>query len=377
MGLPRGTTRTTPPSLKGPPLSATPPRMQAGTRAHAAHLRQTPPGDPFELDVYLRRVGLSPASLAEHAPGSFALLHAIAWAQATHIPFENLATLYPTMRLVGDAEDDAPAALAAGKGLPIRSSLQPADIYRKLVCRNRGGFCFEQNLLLARALREVDFEVDLIAAKGVNRAAEETSDGHALSCFTHLVLIAHTHDGQAYLVDDGFGWAGAPRQPLALADGVVVEDGNTGELYRLVRGDEIPSGEAGFERWGHRSLRVGARGALDKAHERDSRGWFLQYKPSARAEEFWDMYHFRSDGRVTAMDCEPGAWFASSHPSHKQTQVKLVARMTDDGRVSLVDDVLTMRRRGEVVFERKLRGAEDPDELAEVLKEHFGIDFRP
>jgi hypothetical protein len=35
-----------------------------------------------------------------------------------------------------------------------------------------------------------------------------------------------------------------------------------------------------------------------------------------------------------------------------------------------------MRRRGEVVFERKLRGAEDPDELGEVLKEHFGIDFR-
>lgn len=329
--------------------------------------------DPFDFDVYLRRVGLSRAALAEHPTGSFALLHAIAWAQATHIPFENLATLYPAMRLVGSG--DAPKATVAGKGLPIRSSLEPADIYRKLVAHNRGGFCFEQNLLLARALREVGFDVDLIAARGVNRAADETSDGHPLSCFTHLVLIARTSDGTPHLVDDGFGWAGAPRQPLALEAGAVVEDASTGEMYRLVRGDEMPKAETGLELWGHHRLRVGARGALDKPQNHGGSGWFLQYKPSAQAAEFWDMYHFRSDGHVTAMDCEPGAWFASSHPSHKQTQMRLVALMTNEGRVSLVDDELTLRERGKLVLEQKL--TDDPEELRQVLKERFGIDFSP
>lgn len=347
--------------------------MEAFERPGEAAATQSSARDPFDLDVYLRRIGLTRASLAAHAPRGFGLLHEIAWGQATHIPFENLATLYPTMRQVADGgEADVP--MPGGK-LRLRTSLEPAAIYQKLVLSDRGGFCFEQNLLLARALRELDFDVDLIAAKGVNRASEETADGHALSCFTHLVLVAHTADGRRYLVDDGFGWAGAPRQPLELAAGLVVVDERTGEIFRLVRGDEIPSTDAGLELWGCHRVRVGARGAVDKAHDANGSGWILQYKPNADAAEFWDMYHFRSDGRISAMDCEPGAWYASTHPAHKQTQMKLVALMTTDGRVSLVDDALTIRERGAIVRERQLSEASDPGELRRVLKEHFGIVF--
>lgn len=345
--------------------------MKAEPLADADNALATGARDPFELDVYLLRIGLTRASLDAHAAGSVGLLHAIAWGQATHIPFENLATVFPTMRQPASV---IPSDVRGERErVAVRSSLAPSDIYRKLVSSNRGGFCFEQNLLLARALRELGFDVDLVAAKGVNRAGDETSDGHALSCFTHLVLVAHTADGKRYLLDDGFGWAGAPRQPLELVADTVVEDATTGEIYRLVRGDEIASTEAGFERWGCHRLRVGARGASDKRFDAGSTGWFLQYKPNVAAAEFWDMYHFRSDGHVSAMDCEPGAWFASTHPTHKQTQMKLVALMTDDGRISLVDDVLTIRKRGEVVLERRLVG--DGDELRDVLRAYFGIDF--
>lgn len=349
----------------------TPLQMAAENASNAAASPQT--RDPFDFDVYLRRIGLVRSTLDAHVPGSRALLHAIAWAHATHIPFENLATLYPAMRLVPPTSAADPPR--KHEGLAARSSLEPADIYRKLVLRNRGGFCFEQNLLLARALREASFDVDLIAAKGVNRAAAETNEGLPLSCFTHLVLIATTADGRRYLLDNGFGWAGAPREPLELVAGNVVEDANTREIYRLVRGDEIPSTDAGLARWGCHRVRVGARGAEDKPHHEGSTGWFLQYKPRAEAPEYIDMYHFRSDGRISAMDCEPGAWYASTHPSHKQTQMKLVALMTEDGRVSLVDDLLTIRARGEIVREQQLDGARDPDELARVLSDHFGIDF--
>jgi N-hydroxyarylamine O-acetyltransferase len=334
-------------------------------------------GDVFDFDIYLRRIGLSRASIRAHAQHSFSLMHAIAWGQATHIPFENLATLYPSMRVValGDEPKDPVAALARQQRSQLRNSLDPTDIYQKLVLSHRGGFCFEQNLLLARALRETGLRVDLVAARGVNRGGDATSDGFALSCFTHLVLITVAHDGKRYLVDNGYGWAGAPRQPLELVDGRVVEDPRTGEVFRLVRGDVSPSLAEGATLWGCHRFRVGHGGARKKSGAPDSRGWFLQYKSGAQAADYWDVYHFGVDGYVSAMDCESGAWYASTNPYHRQTQIKLVALMTSDGRISLVDNALTLRRAGKVALEKAI--SNDEHELRGVMREYFDIEFVP
>ena len=116
------------------------------------------------------------------------------WSQATNIPFENLATLYPSMRIVRDSFGNEEMQRRS----QIRNSLDPGDIYRKLVCSNRGGFCFEQNLLLARALRGLGFRADPISSRGVVRASDDTNPhGYPLSCFTHLVLIVTLADGHA------------------------------------------------------------------------------------------------------------------------------------------------------------------------------------
>src|SRR5262249_13908701 len=49
------------------------------------------------------------------------------------------------------------------RGVPV--SLVPEDLERKLVAERRGGYCFEQNLLLKAALEALGAEVDLFLAR--------------------------------------------------------------------------------------------------------------------------------------------------------------------------------------------------------------------
>lgn len=86
----------------------------------------------FDLDAYLERVGLAgrPAPTEVHR------------AHVTSIPFENL-----------DPQ----------RGVAV--SLASEDLQRKLVMRRRGGYCFEQNLLLKHALEALGAEVDLMLAR--------------------------------------------------------------------------------------------------------------------------------------------------------------------------------------------------------------------
>src|SRR5689334_14642807 len=86
----------------------------------------------LDLDAYLERIGLS-------GRPSFDEVHR---AHATAIPFENLDP---------------------HRGVPV--SLAPADLERKLIRERRGGYCFEQNLLLAYALEELGYDVELMLAR--------------------------------------------------------------------------------------------------------------------------------------------------------------------------------------------------------------------
>jgi N-hydroxyarylamine O-acetyltransferase len=80
-----------------------------------------------------------------------------------------------------------------------RVSLLPADVEQKLLRSRRGGWCFEQNLLLGNALRALGFEVEDLAARVVwGRAAD------AVAPRTHRVLKV-TLDGVEWIADAGFG----------------------------------------------------------------------------------------------------------------------------------------------------------------------------
>lgn len=125
----------------------------------------------MDLPAYLQRIGhddgldATPATLA-----------AIARRHAQAIPFENIDAF-----------------------LGRRVSLDVAAVADKLVYRRRGGWCFEQNLLLGEALRALGFEVTDLAGRVLwGRGVD------AVTPRTHRALLVRI-GGRDWLADVGFG----------------------------------------------------------------------------------------------------------------------------------------------------------------------------
>ena len=146
------------------------------------------------MSEYWKRIGLE-----NMPPATESGLRALQLAQRLSIPFENL-----DVRL----------------GREIK--LDHKTIFEKLVTRGRGGYCFEQNLLLANALETIGIPYRPALAR-VWIGASSTPP------LTHLVLLAQQGKG-IWLMDAGFGGGYCP--PLLLANGSEVQapDGST---YRL------------------------------------------------------------------------------------------------------------------------------------------------
>jgi N-hydroxyarylamine O-acetyltransferase len=139
-----------------------------------------------DLDAYLQRIGYQ----GEAAP-TLATLRAIHYAHATSIAFENLTPLLrQPMRL------DLPALL------------------EKLVYGGRGGWCFEQNLLLSHALRALGFRVSGLAARVRWSVPDEV-----ITARSHMLLRVELDEGP-YIADVGFGGL-TLTAPLRLAPGQV------------------------------------------------------------------------------------------------------------------------------------------------------------
>ena len=147
----------------------------------------------FDLDAYLERIGLG------GRPG----LAEVHRAHSTSIPFENL-----------DPHLGTPASLAL------------EDLQQKLVAERRGGYCFEQNLLLGAALQALGAEVQMFLARvrygappGVVRPR-----GH--------LLLQVREQGQSWHADVGFG-LGTLFEPLPFGPGA--EHEQMGWRYRIVQ----------------------------------------------------------------------------------------------------------------------------------------------
>ncbi|MGO4458276.1 arylamine N-acetyltransferase [Streptomyces sp. M-16] len=154
-------------------------------------------GDELDLDAYLARIGIGLGDGAAHGDegGSgvrlrelrpdLETLYAVHRAHTAAIPFESLDVLL---------------------GRPV--ALEVKAIEDKLVHARRGGYCYEQNTLLAAALERIGFEVS-------GRGARNRTRGDSLLPVTHAVLVV-TVEGEPWLCDAGFGYVG-PREPVPLA----------------------------------------------------------------------------------------------------------------------------------------------------------------
>ncbi len=124
-----------------------------------------------DLDAYFSRIG--------YLGGRTPTLEALETIVARHteaIPFENLN---PLLRL------------------PVRLDL--ASLEEKMVRGGRGGYCFEQNLLLKSVLNALGYRVTGLAARVLWNAPEGV-----ITPRTHMLLLVDMGE-PAFIVDAGFG----------------------------------------------------------------------------------------------------------------------------------------------------------------------------
>lgn len=154
----------------------------------------------FDLDAYLARIHFIGTPVANlNTLEQLHLLHTCA------IPFENLDVL-----------------------LERRIHLDDDSVFEKLVTAGRGGYCFEQNGLLRRALLEVGYEVEDLAGRVLMAKPKEMPPR------THRILRV-TIGQQKWLVDAGFGGKTLTAPLLFELD---CEQRTPHGVYRLTRLEE-------------------------------------------------------------------------------------------------------------------------------------------
>lgn len=258
----------------------------------------------MDLHAYFDRIGYS----GPPAP-TLAVLRDVVSAHACSIPFENLDVLL-------------------GRGI----SLTDDAVERKLVLDRRGGYCFEQNTLLLRALTALGFTAAPLSARVRLQHPREYTPPR-----THLFLRVDI-DGTPWLADVGIGGL-SPTSPVRL-DLLDAEQPTPHEPRRIVREEGRP-------------------------HPR--------YFHQAKLGEAWaDVYEFSLE-EMPAIDRELGNWWTSTHPASKFRQSLMVALARPDGtRYGLLNREFTHRRGAEVIERFDLAGA---DHLLAVLAERFGLRF--
>jgi len=152
----------------------------------------------IDLDAYFRRIGYT----GERQP-TLDTLRAIHVRHAEAIAFENLNPLLKW---------------------PVR--LDAPSLEQKLVRAGRGGYCFEQNLLLSHVLTGIGFKVSGLAARVLWNAPEGaiTPRGH--------MLLRVDLNGTSYVADVGFGVL-TLTAPLVLEP--EFEQATPHETFRLTR----------------------------------------------------------------------------------------------------------------------------------------------
>lgn len=213
----------------------------------------------LDLDAYLERIGLD-------GRPSIAEVHR---AHLTAIPFENLD---PHL------------------GLPV--SLDVEDIERKLVTERRGGYCFEQNLLLKAAFEALGAEVDMFLA----RMRVGAKPG-AMRPRSHLVLRV-SESSASWQADVGLGARGL-LEPVPFGPAPMQEQ--SGWSFRVIEdGSELVLQQLAGEEWG-------------------------------------DLYGFLPQP-VPFIDVETSNWWTSTHPRSRFVTGLIVGIRNDDGTGTLLCD---------------------------------------
>ncbi|CAB3707467.1 arylamine N-acetyltransferase family protein [Paraburkholderia rhynchosiae] len=254
----------------------------------------------LNLDNYFKRIGYT----GPRAP-TLDVLYAIHRLHPRAIPFENLNPL--TRRAV---------------------KLDLESVERKLVDDHRGGYCFEQNALLANVLKELGFNVTPLLGRVLWGREPD-----AIPPRTHMVLRIDI-DNEAWIADVGLGSV-TLTSPLRLAPGLAQ----------------------------HTDL--GTFRLADASHNA------LNLEVQARDQTWSRVYRFDLHP-VEWIDYETSNWYTSTSPEAIFANNLIVCRVLPEARLTLLNVQLNERAGdGAIIREQRLTSAE---ELAACLRDRFGLD---
>ncbi len=223
--------------------------------------------DAIDLDAYFQRIGYS----GERTP-TLKTLQSIQQHHAQAIAFENLNSF-----------------LSQPVPLDLKS------LQQKLIHEGRGGYCYEQNLLLGSSLSALGFQVTNLAARVVWNLPEGT-----ITPRTHMLLQVDI-DTEKYIADVGFGEL-TLTAPLSLtAD---IEQSTPHEPFRLIATDHT---------------------------------YIMQ---AYIGQEWKSLYRFELQEQQLA-DYEVSNWYVSTHPNSLFVTTLIAGRPDEDCRYALQNNQLT------------------------------------
>jgi len=252
--------------------------------------------DAIDLDAYFQRIGYS----GERTP-TLKTLQSIHQHHAETIAFENLNSF-----------------LKQSVPLDLKS------LQQKLIHEGRGGYCFEQNLLLGSVLSAVGFQVTNLAARVLWNLPLWT-----ITPRSHMLLQVDI-GGEKYIADVGFGGL-TLTAPLSLtAD---IEQSTPHEPFRLLATDHTLIMQAYI------------------------------------GQEWKSLYRFELQEQQLA-DYEVSNWYVSTHPNSLFVTTLIAARPDTDCRYALRNNQLTTHYLDGRTERRVLSTV---TELRTALKDVFGL----
>ena len=249
-----------------------------------------------DVDRYLARIGIY-----EKKQPDLAFLNEIIHAHQCRVPFENLEVY----------NYEKPISLAI------------ADLYDKVVVRNRGGYCFELNGLLTQLLCDLGFKASSCLVR-LLRGRDY------LGPIRHRGIIVRLPEGTFYC-DVGYGGP-QPRSAVLLKDGSISE--SYGEKFLISKVDDY---------W-----------------------WQMSRENSSGEREvisrFFTMPQLNVDFLLYNADC-------SDNKEAIFRNVRMVNLITENGSINLKDNELTIRDGGKTT----VQNIHTLQELEQVLSDYFDI----
>ncbi|MBD0256256.1 MAG: arylamine N-acetyltransferase [Cytophagales bacterium] len=248
----------------------------------------------MNVQAYLDRIGYKGKREA-----SLAVLRSLHAQHIFSVPFENLDIHYRQ-----------------------EITLEVTRIYKKVVEKKRGGFCYELNLLFHGLLREVGFESRIIAARIFD------GEGVIGPAFDHMCLLVELE--QLWLADVGFG--DLFLQPIALQEDTIQTDGrNCFKVGKMAANEYVLLMSSG------------------KGH------FCRKYTFSTQAQAVSDFASLCQDKQTN-----PNSYFVKN---------KVCTKPTRTGRITLFNQKL-IHKAGEQKLECFL---EDEEQFTEVLRKQFDL----